>query len=402
MNVSVIGLGYVGLPLAKSLFEAGCFVQAVDIDSSRIQNLKSEIEILNHSIQQNGSGTINLTTNFENISDSEAIFICVPTPLDRLGKPDLTALINVSREISRFARSGSIIINESTSHPGTLRNVIMKHVIEDSLIGGTLEFATAPERIDPGSSIALIDIPRVIGGITKSASLRAAEIYRKFTKEIHIVETPEVAELSKLLENTYRYLNIAFINEFHRYCVKSGFSSNDVIEAASTKPFGFQKFFPGAGIGGHCIPVDSIYLLEHSKSTSYPLSIIESARRAEATSLAEIVNRFVEHINVDEKEILGEILVYGVTYKVGVPDTRESAAIKILEMLTKLGLRVVWFDPLVESLENFTRLTDIEMVKSVLIVTPNNSTILSDLIDKGVPIFDASAMLSTRIGIKQI
>ena len=263
MKIAVIGQGYVGFPLAQLAAKSGFEVIGYDNNSEVIQSL------------DNSESNLKLTDDEALLIDCQIYVIAVPTPLDTQVKPDLTYVIKASEVIAKYAANGSLVINESTSYPGTLREVIMP-IIDPS--GVKVLFAAAPERIDPlNQQWNLSNTTRVIGGVTKEAGNKAVDFYSSFCKNVITVSTPEVAESAKLLENTFRQINIAFINQFTQIMDKLNIPVYEVIEAANTKPFGFMKFNPGLGVGGHCIPIDPIYLANKAESSGAPASFIRSA-----------------------------------------------------------------------------------------------------------------------------
>ena len=260
MKIAVIGQGYVGFPLAQLAAKSGFEVIGYDTNPNVIKSLDSS------------ETKLKLTNDEGLLADCQIYVIAVPTPLDTEGKPDLTDVIKASQALAKYAVSGSLVINESTSYPGTLREVILP-IVDPS--GDKVLFASAPERIDPlNKNWNLKNTARVIGGLTQEATSKAEKFYATFCEQVHTVSSPEVAESAKLLENTFRQVNIAFINQFTQIMDKLNIPVHEVIEAANTKPFGFMKFIPGLGVGGHCIPIDPIYLAEKAESAGAPASLI--------------------------------------------------------------------------------------------------------------------------------
>jgi UDP-N-acetyl-D-glucosamine dehydrogenase len=354
-RVAIIGLGYVGLPLAMQVLSTGKKVIGIDISASLIKSLNegvTNIEGVNVSDLKLSieSGDFVATTDFSQISICRIVVITVPTPLDDEQKPDLSMLRSACVSISDHILAGTLVINESTSFPGTLREFICSIFERNSTeIYETLEFACSPERVDPGNKIyGFSNTPRNVSGITQTASKRTYEFYSTFVDNVEIVESPEVAELAKLIENSYRLLNISFVNELKKYCQIKSISLIDAIQAASTKPYGFAPFWPSAGAGGHCIPVDPRYLIEDAREKGVVLSTLECASQANILLADDVANFCMK--------ILGSlmnknILVEGIAYKSNVSDIRESAALRIFRALEERGARVRWHDPIVETLK---------------------------------------------------
>jgi UDP-N-acetyl-D-glucosamine dehydrogenase len=349
MRVAIIGQGYVGLTITSGAISAGFEVIGIDKSQFVVKGLnsgKSHIEgISDQQIASAiSSGKFRVSSKFSEIANSEIVVIAVPTPLSQSGVPDLALLEGASDSISPFLSEESLVINESTSYAGTLRNVIAARV--KALNPKVKHFAVSPERVDPGNkSFGVKNTPRLVGGITDEAANRAVTFYSSFCDYVIKVSSPEVAESAKLLENSFRFINIGFINEFAQLMNTMGISASEVIAAAGTKPYGFMPFFPNVGIGGHCIPVDPLYLqknaLDHGIVSRY-------------IKLSEDINHEMPKYCVEELEVLyGElkgkhVLVVGVSYKPDISDTRESPAEFVVKELEKKGAKVSWHDPLVE------------------------------------------------------
>jgi UDP-N-acetyl-D-glucosamine dehydrogenase len=352
MNICVIGQGYVGLPIAIEAATAGHRVFGLDIDIFKIAELKSGVT---DSPQVSRSQILDLQSDDRIIFITElsqnlpidAFIIAVPTPLDESRKPDLRMLKAACMTIAKFVKSNVIIINESTSYIGTLRNFI-KPLIESNSNADNLKFAVAPERIDPGNTKwQLRNTPRIISGLDKSALSQAVEIYSSFCSKIFKVDKPEVAEAAKLIENTFRQVNIALVNELSEISEKYNFSLFEAIEAAGTKPFGFMPFYPGIGVGGHCIPVDPTYLDYSGAIVGTNSKFIELANIINLTMPEKIVSRIESRLNIN---LAGKkIQLVGIAYKSGISDIRESPAIDLIEILESKGAHVIYFDPLVNS-----------------------------------------------------
>ena len=352
MKVSIIGQGYVGLPLAIALAQAGNQVIGLDSNSVRIQEISaghSKIETVSQEslLSVLKSEAYTPTTNPSLIRDSKVFVITVPTPIDSANNPDLSFLQEATSTISKYASYGALVINESTSFPGTLRNVIAP-IFNTSREGSDrlIDFACSPERIDPNNKeFNLFNTPRLVGGLSNEAVERAVAFYSSFVKKVIRVTSPEVAEASKLLENTYRLINIAFINEFAEYCAKKEIDVSQVIEAASTKPFGFVGFSPSVGIGGHCIPVDPHYLRNDSENFEVELKITKAALASNLERPARIVKN-LKALNLLPPK---RVLIEGVTYKPNVSDIRESPSLQLISELKGAGYEVAWHDPIYHS-----------------------------------------------------
>ena len=351
-HVAIIGQGYVGLPLAIELVKSGYTVFGIDRNELLIANLLKGIshleEVTNEDlIQLQGSKKYYPSVDFQNVSQCATIVICVPTPLDEGGNPDLDFLISAAQSLTQFVMPGTLIINESTSFPGTLREVIFPIFPEQ--IRSSLHFAIAPERINPGSSrFSFKEIPRVVSGMSQEATLRAKVFYESLNLPVKIVSSPEVAEYAKLLENSFRFINIGFINELAELTACTGVDIFEVIDAASSKPFGFMPFFPSIGVGGHCIPVDPIYL-------SYCAS--RHKKKMDSIRIAENTNSNIHEFTISRiKSLLGvenRILIYGVAYKEGVRDLRESPSLLLMDKLSDEGFQVFYFDDLIDNVEGY-------------------------------------------------
>lgn len=350
MKVSIIGQGYVGLTISVGAASAGHEVVGFDIDDKLIQNLQNgnsfvpgikKKELLN---LQNLS-KLNFASDPKAFSQSEIVVIAVPTPLTEARDPDLNFLTSASILVAKNIRTNSLIINESTSYPGTLRNLIKP--IFESYGKYVFEFGSAPERVDPGNPQWNLDnTPRVVSGLTNSTSEKVANFYRSFCSKVKIVSSPEVAEASKLFENTFRQVNIALVNEFAQISRVLNFSSQEAIAAASTKPFGFMPFYPSIGVGGHCIPVDPIYLSFAADKKGTTTQFINLANQVNLGMISYIIDRMKEQTNGSLDSL--KIQLAGISYKNNIPDLRESPALGLMSELKRQGAHVSWFDPLVD------------------------------------------------------
>ena len=349
MKISIIGQGYVGQSLAIVAANAGHVVLGYDVNPDLINQLvdgKSYVPGVNSNVlfELLKKGNYTPTTNAQLISNSEIVIIAVPTPLDVNRQPDLSFVFSACNVIVENCHSGTLIINESTSYPGTLRNVIKPTV--EKAEKKEFMFASAPERVDPGNSDWNIgNTPRVIAGLSAEATSKAIQFYSTFCSSLYQVSSPEVAEASKLFENTFRQINISLVNEFSIISRALGFSAHEAIKAASTKPFGFMPFFPSIGVGGHCIPIDPIYLSYIAKSVGIEPKFIELANSTNL-NMPSVVARQID--NFIQGGLSGKrIQIAGIAYKPGVPDMRESPVLYLIKELEKFGGEVIWCDPLV-------------------------------------------------------
>jgi UDP-N-acetyl-D-glucosamine dehydrogenase len=393
MKISVIGQGYVGLTVAIGAAGAGHTVIGFDINKDLVLELKQGIT---HVPGVESSELISLidkkiytpTNDNTNLIGSEIVVIAVPTPLDINKNPDLKYLEDASTLVAKTLTSDTLIINESTSFPGTLRQLIKP--IFDKKNKFSFEFASAPERVDPANSDwVLKNTPRIIGGLTEKAADKAASFYKSFCDEVHVVSCPEVAEAAKLFENTFRQVNIALVNEFAKVTNSLGFSTHEAINAAATKPFGFMPFYPSIGVGGHCIPVDPTYLSYSADRNQVETEFIKLANKTNLEMVDFIVSRISTELNGNLKG--ARIQVVGIAYKPDVADLRESPAITLIKKLNELGASITWFDQLVVS-DLPGRSTNLDLnIDLGLIVTPHSDIDFSIWKDKDVKVLDLSA-----------
>jgi UDP-N-acetyl-D-glucosamine dehydrogenase len=352
MKVTVVGQGYVGLPLAIASSEAGFTVFGLDNNVEKIAVLKSGksiIEDLSDEVIKKSlnSNLYTPTTDQSVISDSDVVLICVPTPLSNEHKPDLAALISATTTLGKNLKVGALVIVESTIEPGTCRNILLPILLEESgLKLGDFELAYSPERIDPTSKKwCITNTPKLVAGLTEISANRARDFYGKFIELITICSSLEIAETAKLLENSFRLVNISFINELAIFCQKIGIDISEVISAAATKPYGFMPFYPSIGVGGHCIPVDPIYLANAAKAVGAPSRFIELADQINKEMPGYFVGRAEEKLGgLKDKRVL----VVGVSYKPNVADVRESPVEALMAGLKHKGAQVSWHDDLVK------------------------------------------------------
>jgi UDP-N-acetyl-D-glucosamine dehydrogenase len=366
MKIGIIGLGYVGLPLAVAFAEAGHEVVGLDTDPRKIEALnagRSYVEdIPDESLAPLG-GRLEATSDYERLEPCDAVIVCVPTPLTSSREPDLAYLIEASNALSKVLQKGQLVVLESTTYPGTTRERLLP-ILEESGMSAGDEFhlAFSPERIDPGrTDYTIRTTPKLVGGVTDACTERARDLYSLICDEVVVLSNPEAAELSKLLENIFRSVNIALVNELSQLCDRLGIDVWEVIDAAATKPFGFMRFDPGPGMGGHCLPVDPFYLAFKARELDFYPEFIELAGKVNRAQPAYCVNLVARALNDAGKAVHDAgVLVLGVSYKNGVGDTRESPALQIIRRLRDLGAEVSYHDPHVAELPEF-QLSSVEL-----------------------------------------
>ncbi|MEQ9033217.1 MAG: nucleotide sugar dehydrogenase [Aggregatilineales bacterium] len=355
---AVIGLGYVGLPLAIEFAETGFSVIGVDISEKKVDLINQGISYIPDIPTERlkplvESGKIRATTHYSELSTVDTINICVPTPLTKTKDPDMSFIINSIDEIVKICHEGMLIILESTTYPGTTREIILPRIEATGLVAGESVFiAFSPERIDPGNKTYTVhNTPKVVGGVTPHCSEVAHKLYTSAIEQVVTVSSPTTAEMVKLLENTFRAVNIGLVNEVAMMCDKLQIDASEDIEAAATKPFGFMPFFPGPGLGGHCIPVDPHYLSWKLKTLNYNARFIELASEINTAMPLYVLDKISNALNDDGKPVKNsKIVVLGVAYKRDVDDVRESPALDIIELLRQKGGDVCYNDPHVPSI----------------------------------------------------
>ncbi|MCB0119083.1 MAG: nucleotide sugar dehydrogenase [Anaerolineales bacterium] len=353
-EVAILGLGYVGLPLAVVFGEAGFKVTGVDPDQRKVDALnagKSYIpDVKTEAVAKLvKDGKLTATVDFAVLKEMDAVSICVPTPLRKTGDPDMSFIISAMDELSKYMHKGMVVVLESTTYPGTTRELLLPKLgTEHGLtVGEDWFLAFSPERVDPGrEDWTTINTPKVMGGITEDCGEVATAWYEGAIKTIHRVSTAEAAEMAKLLENTFRMINIGMVNELAIMCERLGVNVWEVIDAAATKPFGFMKFTPGPGLGGHCIPIDPLYLSWKMKSLNYNARFIELASEINTNMPRYVVSRVLEAMNDRGKTLKGsKVLVLGAAYKPDIDDVRESPSLDVIGLLQKKGAQVEYHDP---------------------------------------------------------
>lgn len=357
VDVAVIGLGYVGRPLAREAARAGLSVIGFDISEVRVEQLKAGRSHVDDLSDDDISQLLDMgftpTSDPTLLSDAATVVICVPTPLSEEGGPDLGAVNAAVRTTARALRPGMTVVLESTTYPGTTEEIVRPAIEATGLIVGQDVFlAFSPERIDPGrTDFGAKNTPKVVGGCTETCTVKASEFYRRFIDEVVTVKGTREAEMAKILENTYRHVNIALVNELVRLCHDLEIDLWESIRAASTKPFGFQAFYPGPGVGGHCIPIDPNYLSHRVRAKlKHSFRFVELAQDINAGMPEYIVSRASDLLNEHTKPLRGStVLVLGVTYKANIADQRESPAVEVAKLLIAKGADVRFHDPLVKS-----------------------------------------------------
>lgn len=360
-RIAVLGLGYVGLPLAVVFAETGFSVTGIDTAEDKVDSImRGESHIQDVSSEQVArlvsSGKLNATTEFSVLQDIEAVSICVPTPLRKTGDPDLSFIMDATEDLARYIHPGMIVVLESTTYPGTTREILLPKFEEASglIAGEDFYLAFSPERVDPGrKDWTTLNTPKIIGGITPSCSEVAATWYSQALQTVIQVSSSEVAEMVKLLENTFRMINIGLVNEMAMMCDRLGVDVWEVIDAAATKPFGFMKFTPGPGLGGHCIPIDPLYLSWKLRTLNYTARFIELASEINTSMPIYVVAKIQDALNEHRKPLKGSrVLVLGAAYKPDIADLRESPALDVIGLLENKGAKVSYHDPYIARLQH--------------------------------------------------
>src|SRR5512137_2283788 len=360
-RVAILGLGYVGLPLAVVFAEAGFSVTGIDPDVRKTDSVNKGISYIPDISTERlsplvHSGKLKATTDFSVLEGMDAASICVPTPLRQTGDPDMSFILSATEELAKYMHKGMIVVLESSTYPGTTREILLPKLGEENSlkVGEDWFLAFSPERVDPGrEDYTTINTPKVVGGITPACAEVAEAWYGSALRHIHLVSSAEAAEMAKLLENTFRMVNIAMVNEMAIMCERMNVDVWEVIEAAATKPFGFMKFTPGPGLGGHCIPIDPLYLSWRMRSLKYQARFIELADTINSAMPGEVVLLVQEALNKHRKAANGaRVLVSGVAYKKDVSDHRESPALDVIHLLQQKGATVFYHDPFVSHFQH--------------------------------------------------
>jgi UDP-N-acetyl-D-glucosamine dehydrogenase len=402
-DVAIVGAGYVGIPLARVFADGGKSVVLVDIDAARVEQLNRgesyvedvPSEILKALVDQ---GLVTATTDYDSLRDADAILIALPTPLSRQREPDLSILLDASRAIAKRLRPGHLVVLESTTYPGTTREKLQPLLEGGSGLAAGQDFhlAFSPERVDPGRvDWSTKNVPKVVGGIDEASTEAAATLYGSVIDRVHPVSSPEAAELTKLLENIFRSVNIALVNELAQLCDRMGIDVWEVIDAAATKPFGFMSFQPGPGLGGHCIPVDPFYLTWKAREYGFYTEFIELAGKVNESMpyfCRSVVSQALNHAR--QRSLKGsKILVLGVAYKPNISDVRESPAVKLIALLQNAGADVHYHDPHVphfteNGLEMSSVALDAAAYDCVVIVTDHTAIDYDELVERAQLVVD--------------
>ena len=406
-RMAVLGLGYVGLPLAVVFGEAGFNVIGIDPDTRKVDALKKGVSYI-PDVETKAvdalvkSGNLIATTDFSVLKDMDAVSICVPTPLRKTGDPDMSFILSATEELAKYVHKDMVIVLESTTYPGTTREVLLPMLTEKTglKVGEDIFLAFSPERVDPGrEDWTTINTPKVMGGITEACSEVATAWYSGAIETVFTVSSAEAAEMAKLLENTFRMINIGMVNELAIMCERLGVDVWEVIDAAATKPFGFMKFTPGPGLGGHCIPIDPLYLSWKMKALNYNARFIELASEINTNMPRYVVSRMLEAMNDRGKVLKGsKVVVLGVAYKPDIDDVRESPALDVIGMLQNKGAEVVYHDPFIpyihheydgwemDSVEDMMKA--VKESDAVVIITNHKSYNYSAIVDAATFVFD--------------
>ena len=406
-SLVIIGQGYVGLPLAMAAVESGWKVIGLDNSMTRVEALnlgQSPVEDISNETLSNAleTGNYKASSNYEVISNADVVTICVPTPLDDRREPDLTALRGATISSAPYLKNGALLVSESTSYPGTLRTEVIP-LVEKNRPGGTTQllFATAPERVNPGDQVwNQKNTPRLVSGIDKESHNKAIDFYRSICDAVVPVETPEIAEAAKLLENTFRLVNIGLVNEFAKLCGPAGIDVNKVVTAASSKPYGFMPFRPGVGVGGHCIPVDPLYLTWWAKQNNLSSPLIDLAENTNTEMHKYVADRALKLSKSNSQKV--RVLLLGVAYKAGVSDVRETPVSNLRQHLIHLGHEVEWFDPLVSTWEDTNPTNDLTGFDVAILAVNQAGLPIGDLQRVGTPILDCTNSFSGQNGIQSL
>lgn len=403
-RIGIIGLGYVGLPLALAFSRAGFRVTGFDIQQKRVDLVNRGIsyigdikgEALSAAI---AVGLLQATTDQTRLKEMDAVCICVPTPLNKTKEPDLSYVRNECEELSKHLQPGQLIVLESTTYPGTTREVMLP-ILERSGMRGGVDFylAYSPERVDPGNKNHNIkNTPKIVGGLNSQSTRLAELLYKQVSDVVVTVSCPEVAEMAKVFENVFRNINIALVNELSQLCEKMGISVWEVIDSASTKPFGYMTFYPGPGIGGHCIPLDPHYLANKAREYDFHTRFIEIAAEINENMPYHVVSRLMEALNDKGKSLKNsKILVLGAAYKKDIEDMRESPSLKLIELLKQKGAEVSYNDPYIPNIQVSNEvLNSVNLSKDVLssmdcilLATDHSSYNLKEIASSAKLLFD--------------
>ncbi|WP_409272339.1 nucleotide sugar dehydrogenase [Neobacillus sp. SCS-31] len=411
--IGVVGLGYVGLPLAVEKAKAGYKVIGFDVQAARVDQVNMGINYIGDVVDAElkemiDNGQLQATTDYARIKEVDAVAICVPTPLDIYQQPDTSYVKSSSNEIAKYAHEGMLVVLESTTYPGTTEEIVKPALESSGLVTGeTVFIAYSPERVDPGNKqFKTKNTPKVVGGITPNCTKVAAALYRNVLEgDVHEVSSPAIAEMEKIFENTFRHINIALANEMAILCDKMGIDVWEVIDAAKTKPYGFMAFYPGPGLGGHCIPIDPFYLTWKAREYNYHTRLIELAGEINNTMPEYVINRMMQILNDEGKALRNaKVAVLGVAYKKDIDDVRESPVLKIIELLNHHGADFKVVDPYVASFRSCEmKMETVELTKELLqesdlvLIATDHSDFDYDMIAK-----ESKVIFDTRNALKDV
>jgi len=407
-KIGILGMGYVGMPLAVVFAEAGFNVLGIDPDQRKVDTFNKGVSYIQDVPTEtvtrlHKAGKLNMTADFAALKDMDAVCICVPTPLRQTGDPDMSFIISATEQLAKYVHKGMVIVLESTTYPGTTRELALPMLTEKSglKVGEDIFICFSPERVDPGrEDWTTLNTPKVMGGITKACSEVATAWYAGAIKTVVPVSSAEAAEMSKLLENTFRMINIGLVNELAIMCERLGVDVWEVIDAAGTKPFGFMKFTPGPGLGGHCIPIDPLYLSWKMREFNYNARFIELASEINTNMPRYVVSRVLEAMNDRGKPLKGSrVLVLGVAYKPDIDDVRESPALDVIALLRKKGALVDYHDPYIPQIHHEHDGWKMESIKdlmpavraadAVVVITNHKAYDYKAILESAVFIFDS-------------
>jgi UDP-N-acetyl-D-glucosamine dehydrogenase len=399
-EIAIVGAGYVGLPLAQVFAEAGKRVVLVDVLEDRVDMInrgESYIEdVPSEVLSKLVADGLSATTDFDVLKETDAILIAVPTPLSKQREPDLSYVMGATESVASRLRKGHLVVLEATTYPGTTREEVLPALerVSGLKVGVDFNLAFSPERVDPGNErFTTKNVPKVVGGITDACTARAAELYGSAIETIHSVSSPEAAELTKLLENIFRSVNIALVNELARMCQRMGIDVWEVVGAAATKPFGFMSFQPGPGLGGHCIPIDPFYLTWKAREYDFQTEFIELAGRINESMPYYCRSLISQALNHGLQKSVGgsKVLALGVAYKADISDMRESPALKIIRLLRNAGAEVSYHDPHVPELPELELVSaplEPEAYDCVVVITAHSSIDYGDVVDRAKVVVD--------------
>jgi UDP-N-acetyl-D-glucosamine dehydrogenase len=399
-EIAIIGAGYVGVPLAQTFADAGRPVVLVDVDTERVDELNRGVSAIKDVPSEKlgplvGQGLVSATTDYEAVREVEAILVALPTPLSKQREPDLTIIRSATTELAKVLQRDQLVVLESTTYPGTTRECLLPILETSGLsVGEGFFLAYSPERVDPGrEDFTTKTTPKIVGGVTEACTKRAVGLYGRAGIEVHAVSSPEAAELTKLLENIFRSVNIALVNELAQLCDRMGIDVWEVVDAAATKPFGFMSFQPGPGLGGHCIPIDPFYLTWKAREFDFYTEFIELAGKVNENMpyfCRSLISQALNHGR--ERSLKGsKILVLGVSYKADIDDIRESPALKLIELLRNAGSDVAYHDPHVHEVAELgltSAALEPDAYDCVAIVTAHSSIDYDELVERAKLVVD--------------